>query len=335
MKNILLAFVIASCLLTTSCSKSEEKENKTNTQTESYTPKVENISYASSQSQTSSKLTLSDDNIYYSKFLTLGKLLFYSDNDNNNKLSIVEDYSLYNYLDSNSSTSVLDYSIESISSIDSNIYFSNVSDGNSLYRFDYVKNQVDKIMDGSFRNIISNAENIFYINNINSSLCSINPNTKEHNMITNDKCGNFVLNGNNILYQNLSDNSSLYSINIDGTNRNKLTSAPVDSFSAYNNCIYYISSIDNKLYKLDLSLKTTTKMGNIKGSNLKIFNQKLYYIDFNTNKLNSISLNNFDKDPSYQTISKDMINDYFINSEGIFIYKPSNINKTHFISFNN
>ena len=124
MKNILLAFVIASCLLTTSCSKSEEKENKTNTQTESYTPKVENISYASSQSQTSSKLTLSDDNIYYSKFLTLGKLLFYSDNDNNNKLSIVEDYSLYNYLDSNSSTSVLDYSIESISSIDSNIYFS-------------------------------------------------------------------------------------------------------------------------------------------------------------------------------------------------------------------
>lgn len=335
MKNILLAFVIASCLLTTSCSKSEEKENKTNTQTESYTPKVENISYASSQSQTSSKLTLSDDNIYYSKFLTLGKLLFYSDNDNNNKLSIVEDYSLYNYLDSNSSTSVLDYSIESISSIDSNIYFSNVSDGNSLYRFDYVKNQVDKIMDGSFRNIISNAENIFYINNINSSLCSINPNTKEHNMITNDKCGNFVLNGNNILYQNLSDNSSLYSINIDGTNRNKLTSAPVDSFSAYNNYIYYISSIDNKLYKLDLSLKTTTKMGNIKGSNLKIFNQKLYYIDFNTNKLNSISLNNFDKDPSYQTISKDMINDYFINSEGIFIYKPSNINKTHFISFNN
>lgn len=335
MKNILLAFVIASCLLTTSCSKSEEKENKTNTQTESYTPKVENISYASSQSQTSSKLTLSDDNIYYSKFSTLGKLLFYSDNDNNNKLSIVEDYSLYNYLDSNSSTSVLDYSIESISSIDSNIYFSNVSDGNSLYRFDYVKNQVDKIMDGSFRNIISNAENIFYINNINSSLCSINPNTKEHNMITNDKCGNFVLNGNNILYQNLSDNSSLYSINIDGTNRNKLTSAPVDSFSAYNNYIYYISSIDNKLYKLDLSLKTTTKMGNIKGSNLKIFNQKLYYIDFNTNTLNSINLNNFDKDPSYQTISKDMINDYFINSEGIFIYKPSNINKTHFISFNN
>lgn len=190
-------------------------------------------------------------------------------------------------------------------------------------------------MDGSFRNIISNAENIFYINNINSSLCSINPNTKEHNMITNDKCGNFVLNGNNILYQNLSDNSSLYSINIDGTNRNKLTSAPVDSFSAYNNYIYYISSIDNKLYKLDLSLKTTTKMGNIKGSNLKIFNQKLYYIDFNTNTLNSINLNNFDKDPSYQTISKDMINDYFINSEGIFIYKPSNINKTHFISFNN
>ncbi|WP_341274113.1 DUF5050 domain-containing protein, partial [Clostridium beijerinckii] len=50
-----------------------------------------------------------------------------------------------------------------------------------------------------------------------------NTSTSEHSLVCPDSVGSFIINGDFIVYQNLSDNSKLYSIKTDGSNRQKLT----------------------------------------------------------------------------------------------------------------
>ena len=67
----------------------------------------------------------------------MGQLLFFSDSNNNNKLSVTSSSLSANYIQDENIHDIYDYSVESMTSIDNIIYFTNTSDNNSLYKLDY------------------------------------------------------------------------------------------------------------------------------------------------------------------------------------------------------
>ena len=73
-------------------------------------------------------------------------------------------------------------------------------------------------------------------------------------LICPDNVGSFIVNGDFIIYQNLSDNSKLYSIKTDGTSRQKLTDYTANSFIVFDGQLLFFNSSDNNnLYSIDPS----------------------------------------------------------------------------------
>ena len=327
MKKILSLFLISCCLFTIGCSKKIEnsqttKESSTNSVTSSSTNNL------NKKNTTSSKLILTNNNITKSKIVHVGDVLIFIDNEENNRVTVL-------YPDSDKPATTYDYFAESLAVLDMNIYFPNLSDNKSLYRFDYVKKEFHKVINGSFNNLTASNKKLFYIDsNQGNALKSFDSNTNTATLLTEDKCGNYILNGDYILYQNLTDNCNLYSVKIDGTEKTKLTTSPVDSFACYNNLIYYINLNDNKLYVLDINSKATTKFNNIIGHNLKIYNDLLYFVHNNTNYLNYVSLSNLDINTTPNISIKSNINDYWLTDIAVFIEKSININKLYDIKSN-
>ena len=58
---------------------------------------------------------------------------------------------------------IYDYSVESMTSIDNIIYFTNTSENNNLYKLDYEKKSITLVSSDSFSKIASSANDIIYI----------------------------------------------------------------------------------------------------------------------------------------------------------------------------
>ena len=152
-------------------------------------------------------------------------------------------------------------------------------------------------------------------------------------LITTDTVGKYLLNGDFILYQNISDNSTLYSIKKDGTQRKKLTDYSVDSFAPFENQLLIINSSDNNnLYVLDPSTDESKRLALMNGENLKVYNNKLYFINLNkSNALYTLTVNLQKSEVSASSILAEGINDYYPTDAGIFVEKRINVNNTYII----
>lgn len=94
------------------------------------------------------------------------------------------------------------------------------------------------------------------------------------------------------MYQNLSDNSKLYSIKTDGSNRQKLTDYTANSFIVFDGQLLFFNSSDNNnLYLLDPSTLSCKRISIMNGFQLKIIDKSIYFINgSDSNNLYSLSV---------------------------------------------
>ena len=342
MKKLILITLIYSILLI-GCSKAGDTNSSDSTSTTSSTE--ESTSYSSTKvtlpssttnyNKGTQNLNFIASDLSYSKFISMGQLLFFSDSNNNNKLSVTSSSLSANYIQDENIHDIYDYSVESMTSIDNIIYFTNTSDNNSLYKLDYERKSINLVSSNYFSEISSSENDIIYINKaMGDTLGCYNTKNNTSIQLSSDKCGSFIVNGEYILYQNLNDNLSLYVIKKDGSGRQKLTSTGVDSFATYKNFIIYINAEDNYLYSLNLSSKKSQRIDLLKGTNLKHHNESFYFISLeHSNHLYSFSI-----DDKLNVIGKtprinDAISDYYLTESGMFSEQGININKSYFTAY--
>jgi hypothetical protein len=81
--------------------------------------------------------------------------------------------------------------------------------------------------------------------------------------LTGDDCGNIIVDKDWIYYRNAFDNSTLYKIKKDGTQRQKLLNLPLFCFNISDDAVYYSTIEDpGNLYKLNLSDRKQSKLTN-------------------------------------------------------------------------
>ena len=150
-----------------------------------------------------------------------------------------------------------------------------------------------------------------------------------------DSVGSFIVSGDFIIYQNLSDNSKLYSIKTDGTNKQKLTDYTANSFVVFDGQLLFFNSSDNNnLYSIDPSTLKCKRLYIMNGFQLKIINKSLYFINGDdSNNLYSLSVDLAKSTATYKSEISEGINEYYLTAAGIF-YNPSiNVNNIYFKKF--
>lgn len=282
-----------------------------------------------------SNLTLTTNSIIPSKFLNLNNMIFFSNSTINGEFSSVT-YNDINSLISLESVNVLsEHTVQSLTSIGDIIYFINTSDNNSIYKYDSNKNILSKELEGNFHEITSIGTNLIVINksNNNSLLC-IDTLTNTKYTLTSDKCGKYIINGDYILYQNQTDNCKLYSIKIDGTERNRVINSAIDSFVIYNNNILFISALDNDLYSFNIKTKNSNKLLKLAATDLKSLDNDLFFIDStNSNRLCSISVDSSLDNLEVVWLTNDMVNEHYPTALGTFCIKPINPHEIFFLKY--
>lgn len=327
---LISAFLLVGCAKSTNNTESQNKQTTTDPKTEQ---SLNNITTPQKTNVDTTTLLLDSEDISYTEFLQSNSFLFFI--DTNSKLSVVEDTINTPYILEEQVSETFDYSVGSITSINNDIFFSNLRENNALYKLNYTKKEITKILSGNFQNISSYKNSIIFINkNKGSNLSYLDIKNSKIISISSDKCGKYLINGDYIIYQNLSDNSSLYSIKIDGSEKTKLIPFPTDSFVTYENNILNINGENNALYIYNPIAKTNKKLGNINGTNLKSYNDKIFYIDLsNSNHLCQLEIDDMLESYTSNKFIADTVNDYFPTENGIFIKKSINTNRIFFTEY--
>ena len=170
MKKLILIPLIY-CVLLIGCSKASDptttdstSKTSSNAESSSYSStKVTLPSKTINYNESTQNLNFIASDLSYSKFISIGQLLFFSDSNNNNKLSVTSSSLSKNYIEDENIQDIYDYSVESMTSIDNIIYFTNTSENNNLYKLDYEKKSITLVSSDSFSKIASSANDIIYI----------------------------------------------------------------------------------------------------------------------------------------------------------------------------
>ena len=279
---------------------------------------------------------LTDVSSYFCPFVFNGTNLIFPNPDENNRISIIPDPLPKDILQSKNVTDFADYSADNITIIDNNIYFSDGSNNNALCSFDLTNKTYTKLNTHSIHNLIAVDTDLFYMNkNDENKIYKYDTINSKAMLICPDNVGSFIVNSDFIIYQNLSDNSKLYSIKTDGTNKQKLTDYTANSFVVFDGQLLFFNSDDNNnLYSLDPSTLNCKRLYIMNGFQLKIINKSLYFINGDdSNNLYSLSVDLANSTTTYNPEISKGINEYYLNSAGIF-YSPSiNVNNIYFNKF--
>ena len=312
--------------------------NKTVSSTDS-----SSINYSDTSLQTSSEsvtspipFTLTADSSYFCPFVFSGTNLIFPNPDENNRISMIPDPLPKDILESKNVTDFADYSADNITIIDNNIYFSDGSNNNALSSFDFTSKTYAKLSTHSIHNLIAVNTDLYYMNkNDENKIYKYDTINSSSMLICPDNVGSFIVNGDFIIYQNLSDNSKLYSIKTDGTGRQKLTDYTANSFVVFEGQLLFFNSDDNNnLYLIDPSTLNCKRLYIMNGFQLKTINKSLYFINGDdSNNLYSLSVDLENSTATTKPEISEGINEYYLNSAGIF-YSPSiNVNNIYFKKF--
>ena len=221
------------------------------------------------------------------------------------------------------------------------VYFADGSNKHCLASVDLgTKSYRPIVMDSNAKNIIGDREVVYFVNSKkNNNLQSYDTMNNLYATVCFDNVGTYFVNGNFIVYQNKSDKSRLYKINIDGTEKEQLTEFSVDSFAEYDGKIITINSSDNNnLYSIDLGNLDTQRLAVMNGENLKSYQGKLYFIDVNNSRHLStmdIDMNGEQPKVTFKDISKEGVNDYYVTDKGVFIQRSADVNNGYVLLENN
>lgn len=334
---ILLSLFLITTLVITGCSKEAEPKDTTITND----PTTYTIEFTNNQEKILAPftpITLGAVTIYSSPFVLNETSLIFPNWEENNKISVINEPYPQTLIQTKDAVDYYNYSTDTLALINNIIYFANGSDANHLTSMNSADKIAKKINDHNVHDILAAGDTLFYVSVLDEHknqkrLYSYNTSTTASNLITEDTVGKYLLNGDFILYQNVSDNSALYSIKTDGTQRTKLTDYSVESFAPFENQLLIINLSDNNnLYVLDPLTQKSKRLALMNGENLKVYNNKLYFINlYKNNALYTLTVDLAKPEVSASSILAEGINDYYPTDAGIFIEKRINVNNTYIV----
>ncbi|MDO5517835.1 MAG: DUF5050 domain-containing protein [Clostridium sp.] len=355
MKKTLLTSVLILTLTLAGCGTSDSNTDKSKeNSTEGVTATADTLgNSASNQGSDTAYLdknnfknnytpfSFTDECLYTNLFISNETSVVFPNWDDNNNISVINEPLGDGTIDTSSVSDFVSYPAYSLTVINNIVYFADASKKNSLAGIDLAtKAYAPIIADSNVKNIIGDKNIVYFINSKrNSNLQSYDTMNKSYKTVCFDNVGTYFISGNFILYQNKSDKSRLYKINIDGTEKEQLTEFSVDSFTQYDGKIIAINSSDNNnLYSIDLTNLDTQRLAVMNGENLKDGNGKLYFIDVNNSRHLStmeIDMNAEKPEVTFTDISKESINDYYATDKGVFIQRSADVNNGYIVLKNN
>ncbi|MBS5951128.1 MAG: DUF5050 domain-containing protein [Clostridium sp.] len=318
----IIPIIIASSFLLVGCSKADDQtssdENKTNLTT----------SYKK-ETDTSKRIILSGKTSDYTKYSFLGNLLFFPDPNNDNKLSVAEIKEDTTTINESLIKEGFNYSVDSLVSDGNYIYFSSISVDKGVYKLDYQKKEITKLIDNYTLNLVYQNDFLYYIDSLSKGIYSFNLKTTEKKLLSSKQASEFILNNNSIFYKNIEDSNKLYCLKTDASANFKLTDYPVDSFVIYNNFILFSNTAEkNYVYSIDASNLEVKKVLSLSTSKLKQYENTIYFINNDDpNSIYKISEEGDSDELKYEEVFSSFTNDYFPYEDGLFIEAASNINE--------
>lgn len=351
MKKIILALSLALCTSLLGCAAKSTNANNQNNQIQSGdAPKqitANSNSTTGTGGSTDSNLdketfkngytpfSLRDSAIYTSLFQVNGNSLVFPNWDDNNNLSIVKEPYPKDVINTSNVSDFYNYPINSLVVMNNTAYFSDADNNNKLSSID-LSNRAYKpnLALGKVFNMIGVNNVIYFIDPADGNkLHAFDTTNNVDIVISNDNVGNYLVDDDTILYENKSDKSTLYKINIDGTQKQKLSDFSVNSFAPYSGQILAINSSDNNnLYSINLTDLSTKRLAVMNGEDMKIFKGTIYFINVSNNRHLSkmvVDLTQTTPTVNFSDISNYEVNEYYPTDKGIFARKGVNVDNSY------
>lgn len=347
LKKISLLLPLALCINLLSCS-SQQTAGQTSQNQSTSTPKQISVNSSNNSTATNGSATsnldkdafkngytpfsLKDSAVYASLFQVNGTTTVFPNWDDNNNLSIIKEPYPKGVVNTSNVSDFYNYPVNSLAVVNNIAYFSDADNKSTLSSID-LSNRAYKsnLSLGEVYNIIAVGNIIYFVDpRDGNKLHEFDTTNNTDKIISTDNIGNYLVDEDTALYENKSDNSTLYKINIDGTQKQKLSNFSVNSFGPYSGQILAINSADNNnLYSINLTDLSTKRLSVMDGEDMKIVNGTIYFIDVSNNRhLSKMAVNLTQATPNanFTDISKYEINDYYPTSKGIFARKGVNVN---------
>ena len=349
MKKVLLSSGLALLITLTGCSSNGSNQNNKNSQNQVDTSAnqitVNNSSTSGGDTNSNldneffkngySPFTMQESAMYTSPFQINETSLVFPNWDDNNKLSIINEPYPKDVINTSNVVDFYDYPINSLAVVSNIAYFADGNNNNGLSSIDLSNRAYTPILNNVKASNIIAVNNVLYFIDLKNGnkLHAFDTINNEDKIISTDNTGNYLVDENMILYENKSDKSTLYKINIDGTEKQKLTNFSVNSFAPYSGDILAINSSDeNNLYSINLTDLSTKRLAVMNGEELKVYNGKLYFIDVNNSRHLStmtVQAGSDTPDVSFNDISDYSVNEYYPTDKGIFAQRGVNVNNSY------
>lgn len=335
MKKI-ISLIVGIAALTTLISCSND-----NSASSTESKKSNSISTSASADNIYTPFIVNDNSIYPSSFIINENSLIFTNWQDNNKISILNEPFPKSIVSSTNVADFFEHSATSLTNINNTLYFGDTSSSSNLASLNLVDKTYTKLNNRHVHDITAlNNEKIIYLDipetdSNKRKLYVYDIENKKDFMITSDNVGRYVINNNFILYQNLSDGSKLYKISADGTGKEKITDYSIDSVAIFGSQIFVSNSDDNNnLYKLDPSSLESKRFALLNIKDLKVFNNQVYGIN-NSNNLCRLNISIESNEIKTELLTSDSINEYYPTEKGIFVQKGLNVNNAYLININN
>ncbi|MBE6050974.1 MAG: DUF5050 domain-containing protein [Clostridium sp.] len=334
-KKFILSVLMISILTTVGCSN-------TNSVKSNNTPSSSTISVKNSNtSNTFTPFVLIDKTTYPSPFILNGNSLIFSNWEENNRISFINDNLPKDMISKSNVNDFVNYYANTLTLVNNFIYFGDGSSSNNLASINLTDKSYKKINNRNVHSITSSDNHLFYLDipddtNHQSKLYSYDTQSGVEKLICKNSIGKYLINGNFIIYQNLSDGGKLYKITTDGQNDEKLTNFSVESFAPYSSELLVINSDDNNtLYSVDTSTYEAKRLSLINAKDLKICNNQLFFINANdSNWLYKLTVNIESSEVKSEPLVHSSVNDYYFSENTLFYQTGINVNNPYIITIN-
>lgn len=334
-KKFIISLLMISTLTITGCSNAESK--KSNNTSNSSTISINN----STPSNTFTPFVLTENTTYPSPFILNGNSLIFSNWEENNRISFINDNLPKDMISKTNINDFVNYYGNTLTLVNNFIYFGDGSSSNNLASINLTDKSYKKINSRNVHSITSSDNHLFYLDipddtNHQGKLYSYDIESGVEKLICKNSVGKYLLNGNFIIYQNLSDGGKLYKITTDGEGNEKLTDFSVESFAPYSSELLVINSDDdNSLYSVDSSTYEAKRLALIKAKDLKICNNQLFYINMNdSNWLYKLDVNIESSEVNSKPLVHSSVNEYYFAENYLFYQAGINVNNPYIITLN-
>ncbi|QAA30757.1 DUF5050 domain-containing protein [Clostridium manihotivorum] len=276
---VIMSLTLFSCSSTSSSTNSNTKKSSS-TEIKITSPTVENdINTQNSTKKTG--ITVSGGFSKSLPIIRLGNNTYVSQWKDNNRLYKYISNDLTSLNDLTKADKKYDYYCTELIQDNERIYFSNMSDNNSIYTLTDSTGEIKKFDNSRSSNLVLGSDGLYFINaSDNNKIYKISLADKIKTAVTQDSASKFLLFNDWIIYQNKNDKYRIYAYSLADKTKLKLTNNSSESFGVTNNNLYYVNSGEgDSIWSLDLQTLEEKKIVTAQAENLQIVANRIFFIN--------------------------------------------------------